>query len=131
MDSVVAQAHGPAGGDAAAQSPETPTVNNNGAILVRAKKCLEFLSFGGIEGESLSQVEFQIGSLGKMGSLVLIIWPHIEDYEILVGLVKRLKFIQGNKIIAFPSGLCLRLIPPERLLLGNSNACTQQEDYEK
>jgi len=48
MDSVVAQAHGPAGGDATAQSPETATVNNNGAILVRAKKFLEFLSFGGI-----------------------------------------------------------------------------------
>ena len=45
MDSVVAQAHGPAGGNATAQSPETATVNNNGAILVRAKKFLEFLLF--------------------------------------------------------------------------------------
>ena len=77
MDSVVAQAHGPAGGDATAQSPKTPTVNDNGAILVRAKKFLEFLSFGGLYGESLSQVKFQISSLGKMGSLVLIIGPHI------------------------------------------------------
>ncbi len=66
-----------------------------------------------------------------MGSLVFIIGPHIENYEILAGLVKRLKFIEGNKIVAFPSGLCLRLLPPERLLLGNSNACAQQEDYEK
>lgn len=48
MDFVVAQAHGPAGGDATAQSPKTPTVNDNGAILVRAKKFLEFLSFGGL-----------------------------------------------------------------------------------
>ena len=54
MNSVVAQAHGPAGGDATAQSPKTATVNNNGAILVRAKKFLKLLSFGGIEGESLA-----------------------------------------------------------------------------
>ena len=131
MDSVVAQAHGPAGGNATAQSPETATVNNNGAILVRAKKCLEFFLFGWVQGESLAQVKFQIGSPGKMRSLVLIIGPNIENYEIVAGLVKRLKFIKGNKIVAFPSGLRLRLLPPERLLLGNSNACAQQEDYEK
>jgi hypothetical protein len=76
-------------------------------------------------------VEFQIGSLGKMGSLVLIIGPHIEDYEILVGLVKRLKFIEGNKLIAFPSGLCLCLLPPERLFLGKRNTYTKQGDYKK
>jgi hypothetical protein len=46
-------------------------------------------------------------------------------------LVKRLKFIEGNKIVAFPSGLCLCLLPPERHLLAKGGYGGEQEENDK
>ena len=42
---LVAQAHGPVGGNATAQSPEASTIDNNGAILVWTKEIFECSSF--------------------------------------------------------------------------------------
>ena len=84
-DVGVAQAHGPARCNTAAQSPETAAVNHNQPVFTFSQNLFECVGFWGLQSKPVAEINFEVLCPGQVTGFEFIIRPDIHQKKVVAG----------------------------------------------